>query len=322
MDDEITLGEHSLGTRCPSPPSNSAVNVGRNAQDGPMIELQIRPAVADDGGLIARIFFDAFEAIATRHGFPIEAGTPEFADFQLKAMLNTDGIVGLVAERGGEILGSALEDERGPIVGIGPVVVAPRAQDAGGVGRTLMEGLLQRSRERGVVGVRLVQTAYNYRSLSLYAKLGFVVREPLSVFQGEVRRGGAPSRSVRSASPADLAACNDVCRRVHGHDRSAELANWIGLGSARVAEVGGRITGYATGFGYAWHAVGEANEDIVALLQSAEGFVGLGILVPSRNTGLMQWCLNHGLALVQQSTLMTIGLYNEPQGAWLPSIAY
>jgi len=25
---------------------------------------------------------------------------------------------------------------------------------------------------------------------------------------------------------------------------------------------------------------------------------------------------------VQQSTLMTIGLYNEPAGAWLPSIVY
>jgi hypothetical protein len=25
---------------------------------------------------------------------------------------------------------------------------------------------------------------------------------------------------------------------------------------------------------------------------------------------------------VQQSTLMTVGLYNEPQGAWLPSIVY
>ena len=26
------------------------------------------------------------------------------------------------------------------------------------------------------------------------------------------------------------------------------------------------------------------------------------------------WCLDHGLRIVQQSTLMTIGLYNEPAG--------
>jgi hypothetical protein len=37
---------------------------------------------------------------------------------------------------------------------------------------------------------------------------------------------------------------------------------------------------------------------------------------------LLRWCLERGLRIVQQSTLMTIGLYNEPAGAWLPSIAY
>jgi hypothetical protein len=50
--------------------------------------------------------------------------------------------------------------------------------------------------------------------------------------------------------------------------------------------------------------------------------MGLGIIVPSRNAALLRWCLSHGLKLVQQSTLMTVGLYNEPVGAWLPSIVY
>jgi hypothetical protein len=109
---------------------------------------------------------------------------------------------------------------------------------------------------------------------------------------------------------------------VHGHDRSAELSTWIGLGVARVVEVDGRITGYATGFGYGWHAVGESNDDIIALLASADAYLGLGFLVPARNVRLMEWCLDSGLRIVQQSTLMTIGLYNEPQGAWLPSIVY
>jgi hypothetical protein len=51
-------------------------------------------------------------------------------------------------------------------------------------------------------------------------------------------------------------------------------------------------------------------------------FIGLGILVPSRSTGLLRWCLDHGMRLVQQSTLMTTGLYNEPAGVYLPSILY
>jgi hypothetical protein len=84
----------------------------------------------------------------------------------------------------------------------------------------------------------------------------------------------------------------------------------------------GRVTGYATGFGYMGHAVGETDDDLKALLGAAEGFIGLGFLLPSRNTALLGWCLEHGLKIVQQSALMTIGLYNEPVGAWLPSILY
>ncbi|HZA09878.1 GNAT family N-acetyltransferase [Mycobacterium sp.] len=286
-----------------------------------MTDLKIREATADDAAVCGRIMFDAFESLATRHSFPIEPGTPEFADFQLKSMLTTDGIYGLVAERAGEILGGALQDERGKIVAIGPVMVDPAVQDAG-VGRALMEALLQRSRNRDVPGVRLVQTAYHYRSLSLYAKLGFAVREPLSVFQGTPRAAEIPAAAVRPATPDDVEACDEICRQVHGHDRHVELRHWVGVGTARVVERADDIAGYATGFGYAWHAVGKTDDDIVALLQSADAFVGLGILVPSRNTRLMSWCLDSGLKLIQQSTLMTIGLYNEPRGAWLPSIGY
>ncbi|QSE95172.1 GNAT family N-acetyltransferase [Rhodococcus pseudokoreensis] len=286
-----------------------------------MTELQIREATPDDARMCGRILFDAFEALATRHAFPIEAGTPEFADFQIRAMLATDGIYGLVAEREGHIVGSALQDERGKIVGIGPVAVDPAAPDAG-AGRALMNALLERSEERDVAGIRLVQTAYNYRSFSLYAKLGFAVRELLTVFQGTPRGSAIPGAVVRPATPDDIAACDEICRQVHGHDRHGELQFWVNAGTARVVERGGRITGYATGFGYTCHAVGKADDDVIALLVGADEFTGLGFLVPSRNTRLMAWCFDAGLKIVQQSTLMTIGLYNEPQGAWLPSIGY
>jgi hypothetical protein len=170
--------------------------------------------------------------------------------------------------------------------------------------------------------VRLVQTAYHYRSLSLYAKLGFVVREPLSVLQGNPPKTKTPGRGVRPAREEDVATCGELCVRVHGHDRNRELQDAIAAGTAHVVERPEGISGYATGFGYGWHAVAETNEDLIALLGAAEGFMGLGILVPSRNAELLRWGLEHGLRIVQQSTLMTIGLYNEPAGAYLPSILF
>jgi GNAT superfamily N-acetyltransferase len=279
----------------------------------------VRAATRDDADACGRIFYDAFASIATRHNLPVEPDSPEFTHFLVGRMLKSEGFAGLAFERDGAVVGSAFVDERGPIVGIGPVVVDPAAQDDG-IGRALTEAALARSRD--AAGIRLVQTAYHYRSLALYAKLGFVVREPLSVVTGPPPSVSVPGSSVRSARADDAVACDALCARVHGHTRSGEVRDAIAAGTAVVAERGGRVSGYATGCGYGWHAVGSTNEDLTALLSSAQSFMGLGVLIPSRNAELLRWCLENGLRIVQQSTLMTIGLYAEPAGVWLPSVVY
>jgi len=68
--------------------------------------------------------------------------------------------------------------------------------------------------------------------------------------------------------------------------------------------------------------VGEANQDMKALIAAAPEIGGGGFLLPTRNSELFRWCLQNGLRLVHQMTLMTIGLYNEPAGAYLPSVLY
>jgi len=68
--------------------------------------------------------------------------------------------------------------------------------------------------------------------------------------------------------------------------------------------------------------VGETNRELTALIGGASAFGGPGILVPVRNAAIFHWCLEQGLRVVQVMTLMTIGLYNEPAGAYLPSVLY
>jgi hypothetical protein len=46
------------------------------------------------------------------------------------------------------------------------------------------------------------------------------------------------------------------------------------------------------------------------------------LLVPTRNAALMRWCLQHGLRIVQPMSLMTMGPYAEPNGAYLPSVLH
>jgi hypothetical protein len=109
---------------------------------------------------------------------------------------------------------------------------------------------------------------------------------------------------------------------VHGHTRAGELSDGIAQKTAFVVERQGRITGYASDFGFFGHAVAESNLDMQALISAADSFSGPGILVPTRNSALFRWCLENGLRVVYPMTLMTVGLYNEPQGAYLPSVLY
>lgn len=227
----------------------------------------------------------------------------------------------VVAESGGRVVGSNCLDERSLIAGIGPITVDPGTQNLG-VGRKLMHAVMERARERNFAGMRLVQAAYHNRSLSLYSVLGFDVREPLSCMQGRPREKNVSGCAVRLAHSADLETCNALSRRVHGFDRSKELADAIQQQTASVVEREGRITGYATVLAFFGHATAESNVDLQALIASVETFGGSGILVPSRNSALLRWCLANGLKVIQPMTLMSVGLYNEPAGAWLPSVLF
>jgi hypothetical protein len=185
-----------------------------------------------------------------------------------------------------------------------------------------MQAAVDHLAARNFAGIRLVQAAFNNRSLCLYTTMGFQTREPLSVLQGPALNVKFAGYDVRPATEADMAACNILCRRVHGFDRGVELRDAIAARTARVVEHLGRITGYATGTASSAHAVAETNQDLKALIGAASAFLGPGFLLPTRNHELFAWCLASGLSLVMQMTLMTIGLYNEPAGAWLASILY
>jgi hypothetical protein len=237
----------------------------------------------------------------------------------LQMMFSHPSFYCVVAEREGAIVGSNCMDERSSVVGIGPITVDPAVQNAG-TGKRLMQAVLDRAVERSAPGIRLVQSTFHTRSLSLYAKLGFQVRELLSVMQGAPMKISIEGCSVRPAVHSDAAACDQLCA-AHGHTRSAEVGEAIREGTAVVVERDGHVAGYTTGLNYFGHSVAKSNRELQALIGAAERFDGPGFLVPARNATLFRWCLENGLRVVQPCTLMTIGLYNEPAGAWIPSIS-
>ncbi len=281
----------------------------------------LRLGRADDAEQGGRICYEAFRALAAAHNFPPDFASGKIATELVSGLFSHPGFYSVVAEQDGRIVGVNFVDERSRIAGVGPVTIDPELQDSG-VGTLLMRDVIDRARAKGFVGTRLLQAAYHNRSLGLYTKLGFDVQEAVVTLQGPPVAEQVPGFVVRAAREDDLKETSRVCRAVHGHDRSVETSEAIQRGSASVVVHNGAIVGYTTGIAYFGHSVAISNHALAALIAAAPEFGGPGFLLPAGNGQLFRWTLARGLRVVQVMTLMTLGLYHQPRGAYLPSILY
>jgi GNAT superfamily N-acetyltransferase len=292
---------------------------------GSGMAVTVRGIGPADGDECARIVYEAFRGVADHHRFPRDFPTLEAAGQLASAFIAHPAIWGVVAEVDGRIVGSNFLDERGAILGLGPITVDPEAQGRG-VGRRLMKAAMERG--AGARGIRLLQDSFNMQSLSLYAALGFDVREPAVVMSGTSSGRPAPGVEVRPLEDRDLEECERLCLRVHGFERTNELRDAIQIPvlSPSVAIRDGRITAYVTTLSFfpAAHGVAETQDDMCALIAGAlaAGEELASFLLPTRQDGLFRWCLSAGLRPIKPMTYMSIGDYQEPDGCWIPSVLY
>jgi GNAT superfamily N-acetyltransferase len=284
--------------------------------------VRMREIEPGDVGECARICFEAFGGLADLHGFARDFPSCEFTEGMMQNFVSAPDTWGVVAHLDGRIVGSNFLHEGDPIAGVGPISVDPDHQE-GGVGRRLMEAVIERGTSGR--GTRLLQDGFNLRSLSLYASLDFELREPAVVMIGKPVSGPVEGIEVRPPREADLPACEALCRQVHGIERTNELRAAMRVFAPFVALRDGRVAAYATAFTF-WpmaHGVAETDEDMQALLLGAAAALDqpLAILVPLRSR-LFAWCLGEGLRSVKPMNLMTLGFYQEPRGAWFPSVLY
>jgi GNAT superfamily N-acetyltransferase len=284
-------------------------------------QVTLREARPEDTQELSRILFEAFGAIHDHHRFPRDFPSMEAATGMLTAWIPHPEVWGVVAEAGGRVIGSNFLDERDPIAGVGPITVDPEAQNSG-VGRKLMEAVLERGED--AAGIRLVQDGFHMRSLSLYTSLGFEVTAACVVMSG-MPAADANEREVRPMVEGDLEQCAALCEGVHGFARAGALRDALQAFSPYVALRDGRIVAYATTLGF-WpmaHGVAETDEDLKGLLAGAATATGEppALLVPLRSD-LFPWCLANGLRALKPMNVMARGSYQEPQGAWFPSVLY
>jgi GNAT superfamily N-acetyltransferase len=285
-------------------------------------QLSLREAELGDLEACARICFEAFGGIHDHHRFPRDFPVLEAATGMLQAWILHPAVWGVVAEIDGRIVGSNFLDERDPIRGVGPITIDANAQNAG-VGRRLMEAVLERG--EGARGIRLVQDGFHMRSLALYSSLGFEVTASCVVMSGRPRGEPVGRVEVRPMTEDDLAACEALCKTVHGFERTGVLRDSIMASAPFAAVRDGRVVAYASTVSF-WpmaHGVAETEDDMQALLLGAASLVDepLALLVPLQSP-LFRWCLENGLRGIKPMNVMSRGEYQEPRGSWFPSVLY
>ena len=285
-------------------------------------EVTLRPAEQADADEVARICFEAFGGIHDHHRFPRDFPTLEAALGLMSMWIPHPQVWGVVAEVDGKIVGSNFLDERDPIPGVGPITVDPEGQNSG-VGRRLMEAVLERGKD--APGIRLVQDGFHMRSLSLYTSLGFDVTASCVVMKGMPRGEPIEGVEVRPLTEDDLDECEALCKKVHGFTRTGALRDSLRAFAPYAAVRDGKIVAYASVLTF-WpmaYGVAETGEDMAALLLGAAADLGeeIALLVPLQS-GLFRWCLEQGIRGVKPMNVMARGKYQEPRGAWFPSVLY
>jgi predicted N-acetyltransferase YhbS len=169
--------------------------------------LRLLPGTLADAKECGRIQYEAFKSIAEHHNFPPDFPSAAVATELVTMLLSHPRFYAVVAEVDGRTVGCNFLDERSAIAGIGPVSVDPPVMNAA-IGRQLMQAVMDRAAVQRFPGVRLLQIAWHYRSLALYAKLGFEIRETISGLQGPPLYLTVPGYEVRPAREEDVPACN------------------------------------------------------------------------------------------------------------------
>jgi predicted N-acetyltransferase YhbS len=287
--------------------------------------IRLRPVTPDDAEACGRIIHEAFKGIAERHNFRPDFPTVDIAVEFAHFFINNPSIFGVVAEeRDGRVVGSNFLTEWDSIRAVGPITVAPDFQGQQ-TGRRLMQAVIERGRE--AEGIRLVQDSFNLASLSLYASLGFEVKEPLVIIEGVSKEAPAKGFEVRPLIDEDMPACAELCRKVTGIERTNELDGLRHNFKSFVALREGRVTAYGSSL-FFWplnHGVAETEEDMQALLAGASianSAEPLSFIIATRQAKLFRWCLKMGMRAVKPLTLMAMGQYQEPRGCYLPSVGY
>ena len=206
------------------------------------------------------------------------------------------------------------------VAGVGPVTIDPSYQGQG-IGRALMQDVNDYARRNSIEQVRLMQDSFNAASLSLYASLGFDVKDTVALMQAA--SSAEPNNSVRSIADSDLPAVENLSQRIYRNSRRNEVAAAAPYGfAAFLRERQGRVTGYLLPGNFG-HGVAETEEDALDLLTEAARRLSpefARFFCPLSEGSFYRKALQAGCRAIKGMNYMTLGPYEHPDEAWMPSV--
>lgn len=285
--------------------------------------MELAPAQREHVDELGRICYEAFKDISDRHGFPSDFTSAAFARRVIGSLVRREDVYGVAALMNGEPVGSTFMSVTDDVGGIGPVSVEVPAQGQG-VGRALMQDVLEYARRNNVERVRLLQDGFNMVSLSLYASLGFDVVQATALMQPAP--ASQPDDTVRPVTEADLPAVEELSRRIYRVSRRHEVegAMRATLSPPLLRERQGHVTGYFV-LGIAGHGVAESEDDALALIGQAARTMPpeyARFFCPLSLGGLYRKAMQAGHRTIKVMNLMALGPYEPPDGVWMPSVLY
>lgn len=282
--------------------------------------LQLVPATEEEIPRLAQICHEAFSSLHDRFGIERDIPDEEVGGMIISQVVKRPDYTGVMAVLDGEVVGSNFLLHADEVAGVGPITVSPRVQ-AKGIGRALMQWVIDEARRREIRQVRLFQEALNTASLSLYTSLGYDWRDSAALMQAVPAAAADPS--VRPLTAADLPAVEELSRASYGFSRAADAARlleWEVPGFLRTRD--GRASGYLFGtlFG---HAGAVSDEDLLVLAGQAARELPPPLarfICPLAPPALHRKALAAGHRTLKLLSYMSLGDFVPPGSSHFPSI--
>jgi len=304
----------------------------------PPDDITLRAATPTDSGEIADLIYLSTNYWYRASGKPaIFSGDPAACELfpRVYETLDPGCCLIAVAGRTGRIVGSCFYHPRPTHVSVGIVNVHP-AYFGRGVARRMMAQVIARAEADGKP-VRLVSSAMNLDSFSLYTRLGFVPRTAYQDMFLSVPEGGLPDvpvdPRVRPAAPADAPAMAALERELVGIEREGDyryfLENAEGIWHASVlpSADGPGLDGFLVSVAHpASNLLGPGvarTEEAAAALLLAELDHHRGrtpvFLVPVQAASLVQQMYALGAKNCELHFAQVRGSWTEPRGVVMPT---